>query len=139
VGAGWKPVPADLPERFTIRFGTNEVPFEVSLFEAPGGGFRELTVWCTLVGGQVYEERGRFVVGDKGANNRKLSAEGARHGLRSRIARAITDRIPGNGTKQFARFSVRLQGDPRTALVRLSEFGARWMSLDVRAGETTNN
>lgn len=139
VGAGWKPVTANLPEQFTIRFGTNEVPFEVSLFEAPGGGFRELTVWCTLVGGQVYEERGRFVVGEPGANNRKLSAEGARHGLRSRIVRAIKDRIPGSGTKQFARFSVRLQGDPRRALDALSEFGGRWLNLEVRTGETTTN
>jgi len=136
VGAGWKPVPADLPERFTLRFGTNEIPFEVSLFEAPGGGFRELTVWCTLVGGQVYEERGRFVVQASGANERKLSAAGARHGLRSRIVRAIGDRIPGNGTKQFVRFSMRAEANPKTSITKLSEFGTRWLALEqLRSNE----
>jgi Protein of unknown function (DUF3485) len=136
VGAGWKPVVADLPDKINIRFGTNEIPFEVSLFEAPGGGFRELTVWCTLVGGQVYEERGRFIVREAGNNERRLSAEGARHGLRSRIVRAVGDRIPGSGTKQFARFSMRAEANLQASITKVTEFGTKWLALEEVRSKT---
>lgn len=132
VGAGWRPVAVDHPEKVLIDFGDDPIPFEVRTFEAPGGGHQELTVWCTLVSGQVYEEAGRFIIRkeDESLPIHALKAAGARHTLRTKLLKAVLDRIPGNGTKQFVRFSIALRGDWRPALEELRGFARVWLELE---------
>jgi hypothetical protein len=139
VGAGWKPVAVDHPEKVFIDFGNHTIPFEVRTFEAPGGGHRELTLWCTLVSGQIYEESGRFLIRkeDESLPTQSLKAAGARHSLRTKLVKAIVDRIPGDGTKQFVRFSIPLRGDWQSALEDLQNFARDWLQLQ-RDGEGTN-
>lgn len=134
VGAGWKPVHANLPDKLPLRFGTNRILFEARTFLTPDGRQRELTVWCTLVSGQVYEETSRFEVDlqDQQADRRTLEAEGARHTMRSKLAKAITERIPGSGTKQFVRFSTALGSDGPAAFSRLEQFGGQWLQLQAK-------
>jgi len=132
VGAGWKPVPVDHPDKLTIDFGTDVLPFEARTFEAPGGRHRELTVWCTLVSGQVYEEQGRFLIqpGQADQSLLALKAAGARQLRRTQLIKAVRDRIPGDGTKQFVRFSIEMPGDWRPALEELRTFGRAWLELE---------
>lgn len=137
VGAGWKPVAVNHPDKVLIEFGNDTVPFEVRTFEAPGGGHRELTLWCTLVSGQVYEEVGRFVIRqeDEALPINALKAAGARHTLKTKLLKAVLDRIPGNGTKQFVRFSIPLRGDWEPVLEELKGFAKGWLHLERTIAE----
>jgi hypothetical protein len=132
VGAGWKPVAVDHPEKVLIDLGNDTIPFEVRTFEAPGGGHRELTLWCTLVSGQIYEESGRFLIRkeDETLTTQSLKAAGARHTLKTKLLKAIVDRIPGDGTKQFVRFSIPLRSDWPTALEEIQKFARSWLQLE---------
>lgn len=133
VGAGWRPIALDHPDKLPLRLGSEVIPFEARTFQAPGSGHLELTVWCTLVSGQVFEETGRFVPpADAGDAPRKaLQAEGARHTLKSKLFKVVSDRIPGSGSKQFVRFSTAIQGDWKPAFERLQQFGEQWLQVQV--------
>ena len=105
VGAGWTPVQGRHPDKLPLYFGTNTMPFEARTFMTPDRRSEELTVWCTLVSGQIYEETSRFSLPDAAKNltGRERQAYGARHGLKGKLMKAIGDRIPGTGSKQFVR------------------------------------
>ncbi len=134
VGAGWKPVRAEHPDKLPLHFGPDTIPFEARTFLTPDGRQRELTVWCTLVSGQVFEETSRFELGAEanGSSRKVLQDAGARHALKSKFLKAITDRIPGEGTKQFVRFSTSFGSDGQAAFTRLDEFGRRWLQLQAK-------
>lgn len=133
VGAGWKPVAGGHPDKLDIRFGTNTIPFEARTFLTPDKRSRELTAWCTLVSGQLFEEDKKFELPDqvKGGSVQERQALGARHTLKSKLIKSITQRIPGTGAKQFARFSVSANGSSSTSLDLVQSFGAQWLDLHV--------
>jgi hypothetical protein len=133
VGAGWKPVGAGHPDKLPLRYGTNTIPFEARTFLTPDGRSRELTVWCTLVSGQLFEETARFELTEEtaGKSAEELKTLGARHTLKSKFMKAVGERIPGNGTKQFVRFSTSAGSDWSASYALLGRFGERWLQLEV--------
>jgi len=132
VGAGWTQMPMNHPDKLELDFRGTRLPFEVRVFKAPQGNHLELTVWATLVSGQVYQEVGRFVLPEDAPEAwRARSAYGARHVLKGQLFKAISERIPGTGNKQFVRFSTPLTGDLPPALDSLKQFGEQWLELQV--------
>ena len=130
IGTGWTHVPMELPDKMNLQFGFDIIPFEVRVFKAPQGNHLELTVWATLVSGQLYEEVGRFNLPDSAPQAWKArSAFGARHVLKGQLFKAIRDRIPGTGSKQFVRFSTPLKGNLNAAIEELRRFGEQWLEL----------
>jgi hypothetical protein len=45
--------------------------------------------------------------------------------------KAVGERIPGNGTKQFVRFSTSAGSDWSASYALLGRFGERWLQLEV--------
>ena len=133
VGAGWVPLDLGQPPTTNFVFNGTEVPFEVRAFQDSVKSHVELTVWCTLVSGQVFEESSRFVPpADSGTTDaRLLQASSGRNHLRSQFIRVLSDRIPGNGSKQFVRFSTTVDGNWQSALERLQKFAPLWLRLQV--------
>lgn len=133
VGAGWEPVAGGHPDKLDIRFGTNSIPFEARTFLTPDKRSRELTAWCTLVSGQLFEEDKKFELPEsvKAGGIQERQAPGARHTLKSKLTKVITQRIPGTGAKQFVRFSTTAKGTPADSLDLMQTFGAQWLDLHV--------
>ncbi len=133
VGAGWVPVDLGQPPSTNFVFDGTLIPFEVRAFQDTSKTHVEMTVWCTLVSGQVFEESSRFVppANSAGTDTRLLQASSSRNHLRSQFIRVLADRIPGNGSKQFVRFSTSAEGDWRPALERLRQFAPLWLKLQV--------
>jgi hypothetical protein len=126
-------VGAGHPDKLPLRYGTNTIPFEARTFLTPDGRSRELTVWCTLVSGQLFEETARFELTEEtaGKSAEELKTLGARHTLKSKFMKAVGERIPGNGTKQFVRFSTSAGSDWSASYALLGRFGERWLQLEV--------
>jgi hypothetical protein len=139
VGAGWQPVTGGHPEKLPLHFGTDTIPFEARTFLTPDRRSRELTVWCTLVSGQIYEETSRFDLPDNVAEGtwQERAAYGARHTLKSKFIKAISDRIPGTGSKQFVRFSTSAGSDWSAAYALLGRFGEHWLQLEATTPESS--
>jgi hypothetical protein len=137
VGAGFVPVSLGQPGSTELEFNGTRVPFELRAFKAPDGSFHELTLWCTLVSGQVYEESVRFEPETPRAGNGAKDAltlrdESSRVHLRSQFLRILGNRIPGDGSKQFVRYSTRIEDrNWEPALKRLKDFAQVWLSLAV--------
>jgi hypothetical protein len=136
VGAGWKAVAAGHPEKLPLRYGTNTIPFEARTFLTPDGRSRELTVWCTLVSGQLFEETARFEYADSKDRLAQMDRAGRRT-LKSKLLKAVGDRIPGDGTKQFVRFSTSAGSDWSASYALLGRFGERWLQLEAATSGTT--
>lgn len=132
VGAGWRPIEAGQPEQIPMRLQGLELPFECRVFEAPTGGVREVTVWCTLVNGEILPEPTRFGLakGQSGTFARAINLSELAVG---RFVERIRRRQPANGHKQFVRFSVRLNGDVERAVARLQRFGSAWIAAEPLA------
>lgn len=132
VGAGAVPVSVGQPDQMELDFSGTKIPFEVRAFQMPGTTKHlELTVWCTLISGQVFAESDRFELKDSSVETpdaRKTVA--GRRLARMHLVRAIRERVPGDGSKQFVRFSTSLDGDWQTALGRLAGFSKRWLQLN---------
>lgn len=132
VGAGWTPVSVGHPDKMELDFHGEKIPFEVRTFRPPVGNQLELTVWCTLISGQIFSESSRFEMGDDAsADRRERQAAGSRHLLRASFLRMIRERVPGTGTKQFVRFSTALNGDWHPPMDRLRQFAEHWLELQV--------
>lgn len=133
VGAGWVPVPKDHPDRIDLEWQGTRIPFECRTFRAPGTGHEEITIWCTLSNGQVTGETGRFLVrSDPAASRLARQAPQSRRLAGGQFLNAVRNRAAGTGDKQFVRFSTSLQGDWRTSLERLRQFGQSWLRLNTR-------
>jgi len=130
VGAGWMPVANEHPSQVEFDFGPNRIPFEVRTFRPPGPGQRELTVWCTLVNGQLYGELSRFVPPSAKEDNAMLRRDfTARRLGAAHFVNALRSRTAGSGDKQFVRFSAPLAGDWRPILQNLQTFARQWLTL----------
>ncbi len=136
VGNGWTPVALGHPDKLELEFQGTKIPFELRTFRAPMGNHLELTVWCTLISGQVFSESDRFELSEGASQDlQEKQAQGSRHLLRSNFLRMIRERVPGTGAKQFVRFSTGVEGDWHPALERLRVFGQRWLELQVTRRE----
>ncbi len=143
-GGGAVPVSVGQPDHVELDLGLAKVPFAVRLFQmSPTSKQLELTVWCTLISGQVFAENERFGSARSSETSSETSSESRRVAAGRRLAkmqlvRAIRDRVPGDGSKQFVRFSTPLDGDWKPALEQVERFAQRWLQLRVsRDGATT--
>lgn len=135
VGSGWSPVDLGQPDRIAIELNGVTLPFECRAFRAPKGDDIELTAWCALANGQVFEEGGRFTGSTSNYMERRagLREAGRRRALTS-FFNAVRQRIPAEGTKQFVRFSAPVKGDWRITAAQLKMFAAKWLTLRISAG-----
>lgn len=136
VGGGWVAVDVGQPSKIEIDFGGRKIPFECRAFRAPRSDHVELTVWCTLVSGQLFEEGERFEAEQdlkKDVRTRQASANRRRGS--EQFFRVLRERIPGDGSKQFVRFSTAVRNDTPRALERLKAFGQRWLELKVNRSQ----
>lgn len=144
VGAGAVPVALGQPAWVELDLGGVAAPFECRVFELQPGR-RELTLWCTLVNGQVYSDSYRFVPAAPAPTGGPTGAPGmgtdlARVAAGRRVGgnqflHAVRERVPGTGEKQFVRMSTRVDGtDWPRALERLRDFGRAWLTLTASPG-----
>ena len=139
VGVGWVPVALGQPNSTELEINGVKLPFELRVFQAGESTHREMAMWCTLISGQVFEESTRF------AASRPLSTEapaegydpGKNQGAASRahsagqFVRILQNRIAGDGSKQFVRFSTAVDRDWKRSLEDLRGFAAQWLELQV--------
>lgn len=138
VGAGWKVVTREHPDRIELDWNGTRIPFECRTFRAPGSLHEELTVWCTLVNGRVTGETGRFVPPvDPGAPRLERQAAPARRLAGSHFLDSLRHRSAGTGDKQFVRFSTRLQDDWSASVRELTEFGQQWLTLHASLSDSS--
>jgi len=135
VGAGWTAIDLKLPSKVTLTFDQRPISFECRAFRAPRSTHQELSLWCTLVSGQVFDEGERFE-GEQGTANdaRVRQASANRRRGAEQFTRVVRERIAGNGSKQFVRFSTKIQGDPNRTLQELVVFGQQWLELKSTRG-----
>lgn len=137
VGAGWVPVSLGQPRSTNILVNGVSIPFEVRAFRAGDHPRVELTVWCTLVSGQVFDEGNRFEppaasTEPSGANDALLNqAANSRTRSGGQFIRVVRERIAGDGSKQFVRFSTGVETDWRKSLEELQKFAGSWLTLNV--------
>jgi hypothetical protein len=134
VGSGMELVNLGQPSSVNIPFAGEALPFECRIFRAPHSADLEMVLWCTLVSGQALEEGFRFAPTEaeqKGDLWQRANAN-ARVRVANQFLRAVTERVPGDGSKQFVRFSSPVHGDWKIALKQLEEFGPRWIDLEVK-------
>lgn len=135
VGAGWTAIDLKLPSKVELTFNGYKIPFECRAFRAPRGHHQELTLWCTLVSGQVFDEGERFESERAGTNDvrTRQSSANRRRGV-EQFSQVVRQRIAGNGSKQFVRFSTEIRGDPNQSIQELVAFGQKWLELKTTHG-----
>ena len=138
VGAGAVPVALGQPGWVELNLGGASAPFECRVFELRPNQ-RELTLWCTLVNGQVYGEAYRFAPASPRVSGGASVADAAQAKVAAgrrvggnQFLHAVRERVPGTGEKQFVRLSTTVEGaDWAGALERLRGFGAAWLTLEL--------
>jgi hypothetical protein len=135
VGAGWVLVDAGQPDQVALEVGGKAVDFQCRAFAGPGGGHRELVVWCTLVGGRILPESERWQQEGSGGVGRRERFEAAyRRVAMGHFLSNVRLRRLGTGDKQFVRFSVPLRGNWAESLADLQRFASLWLSLEASGG-----
>lgn len=146
VGAGWTPISLGQPTQVLLELppgGTGHgspsavpLPFECRVFQPPGGGARELVLWCTLVGGQVLPEIHLFPIAtDNGAAERDTTSRMGPYGRRlaiSHLWQLLSRRIPAQSSKQFVRLSVPIQDSWGVAIEEARAFAQQWIKVIQR-------
>jgi len=132
VGAGFSLVDLGEPPFMEVELGGEKVPFECRVFRAPDQRSVEMVAWCSVVSGQWLEEGFRFQPDRKQSGDADLrSAANSRARGMNSLVRALVTRQPGDGTKQFIRFSTGVRGDWKEAYEKLRMFAAQWLDLEV--------
>jgi len=131
VGAGWVPVALGQPDHVDLPFEGRMMRFECRVFGTPNGERREVVVWCTLLGGEVLEESGRWEIERASAASRESRYRWAtRRVAGSQFLRNVGARRSGDGQKQFVRLSGEVSGrDWEPTLRRLERFSGMWLRV----------
>lgn len=139
VGVGWIPVSLGQPNSTELDFHGVKLPFELRVFQAGDSSRREMAMWCTLISGQVFEESSRFAasrpvtntVPAEGYDAGKNQGAASRAHSAGQFIRILQNRIAGDGSKQFVRFSTPVDRDWKRSLEELRGFAAQWLELQV--------
>ena len=146
--AGAVPLELGQPPQMELALGDGTLRFECRVFEFEGGA-RELSLWCTLVSGQVFEEPARFAPAPAAsamhaAGGNAIASEVRKHTAARRLAggqflNAVRHRVAGTGEKQFVRFSTPVTEDDWSgALAHLRLFAAAWLRLEITRPPTVS-
>lgn len=128
VSAGAVPRRMGQLEQLTLAMDGNSLPFECRAYEMPVGHKIEATMWCTLVGGHPMSESpqtDREYETTVSSGSRTQTA--ARRRMWSFFLQSLCDRTPALESKQFARLSTPVKGDPIQTFERLRRFGESWL------------
>jgi len=136
VGAGMKPANLGQPGRVEVQLGGRAIPFECRVFGPPQGSSRELVLWCTLVGGAILPETGRWAVEENvNLHSRARFDWAGRRLAASHFLGNVRERRRGVGEKQFVRFSAPVDGGWEQSLQNLKTFAPMWLDLhSIRPG-----
>ena len=133
VGAGFQLTSLGEPPFMEVPFGPEKLALECRVFRTPDQRSIEMVVWCSLVSGQPLEEGFRFQPKrDQSSRNQLDQASNARTRGMNSLVKAMVQRQPGDGTKQFVRFSTPVSGDWKIAYQRLEQFAGQWLDLEVQ-------
>jgi hypothetical protein len=140
VGAGFQLTSLGEPPFMEVTFGREKLALECRVFRTPDQRSIEMVVWCSLVSGQPLEEGFRFQPkrDDKVDPQLAQASTGRVRGMNSLI-KALARRQPGDGTKQFVRFSTPVAGDWKEAYQRLERFAHQWLELEVHRPRSVAN
>lgn len=136
---GMLPVAQGQPRSTVLDFQGVKIPFELRIFQSRDKSHLEMAMWCTLISGQVFEESPSFEASkptNPGASLDNYDA-GQHQGEASRAHSAgqfvgiLKNRIAGDGSKQFVRFSTGVDQDWKSSLAELQRFSTQWLELHV--------
>lgn len=130
VKTGWKPKEFATDE-ISVEALSENLPFEVRLFQAPEGDEEELVVWTTLVGGKPLAEPERFAFEkDPAIPSRVRKAIAVR---RVDVSQFVTQIMRGGNAvarKQFVRLSVPFNGDRESSMSQIKLFMNGWLDFE---------
>jgi len=133
LGGGWKPISLGQPQQSSFMISGRDIPFQVRSFCPPAGRDYELTVWCTVVNGQLFEEIKQYETTDLPHDDFRLqSAEIARRIRAAHFLSTIRYRTQASGEKQFIRFSIPADASWDQSVERLRAFSCKWLTLGNR-------
>ena len=144
-GAGAIPIAIGQPSSVSLELQGGSLSFECRVFAFPQN-VHELVLWSTLISGQRYEETTRFIPLQQVGETPPITVDpgtekyaAGRRVVGNQFLNAVVHRIPGNGEKQFIRFSAPLEGrDWTSALAQLRSFATHWLSLHSTTESNTN-
>jgi hypothetical protein len=132
---GWKPIEIGQPRQIALAFSGQTLPFECRVFES-AGGHRELVVWCSLLGGRVMPELDLLRLSAKDSNEVYNDHASRSVTVRRRLKitqffETITHRLPTQGNRQFARYSVSIPSDWSAGLQQITNTCPQWLELKI--------
>lgn len=112
------------------------IPFECRVFEAPDRIHRELVVWCTFVGGQIFEEGPPPSNVARGVGGMQEGGVEMRFWATCRLAakqllQLLQRRTPALAAKQSVCLSAQCNDDWHAALKRIESFAKVSLSLKL--------
>jgi len=144
VGAGWKPVRTENPQRILIQLpiakadaldarhqkrdirdqSNGALTFETRSFELSDSGQKEHAAWCIFVGGEILNDTLRLT------ERLPLLLENSNRGRFSHLGefcKAVQDRFSVRGAKQYIRFSVPGADNTEHSVATLGYFASQWL------------
>lgn len=132
VGAGFSLTHIGEPAFMDVEISGEKVPFECRVFRTPDQRSVEMVAWCSVVSGQWLEEGFRYQPdrAQEGSAKERQADNSRVRGVNS-FVRALKTRQPGDGTKQFVRFSTGVGADWKESYARLQRFAREWLEVQV--------
>lgn len=133
VGAGFQLTSLGETPFMVVPMGGEKITLECRVFQTPDGRSLEMVVWASLVSGQPLEEAFQFQPDKSQSGDARIrqDANGRVRAANSFLS-SVLARRPGDGTKQFVRFSTPVTGDWKEAFQRLERFAVQWLDLEVQ-------
>lgn len=143
IRAGWSPISLGQPTQALLELpsqgqnshspSTVQFPFECRVFRLPNGGYPEMVLWCTLVGGQVLPEIHLFQVltddsADQPTVKRPIGSFARRLAI-SHLWQLVQRRVPAQSSKQFVRLSIPITDSWESALEDARSFAKQWIEV----------
>lgn len=130
---GWTPRDLGQPQQVVIPLGSTNLPFECRVFQA-AGGHQEMVVWCSLLGGSVMPELELLKMNakDSGEQSHASRSVSVRRRLKiTQFLETITHRLPTQGSRQLARYSVPITSTWQDSLQQITNTCQQWLELKV--------
>lgn len=132
VGAGFSLMHLGEPSFLEVEIAGEKVPFECRVFRAPDQRSVEMVAWCSVLSGQWLEEGFQYQPDrDQTGSSKERQADNSRVRGANAFMRAVKLRQPGDGTKQFVRFSTGVGSDWKASYARLQQFAKEWLEVRV--------
>ena len=133
VGSGFQLTSLGEPPFMEVLLGGEKIALECRVFRTPDGRSLEMVAWGSLVSGQPLEEGFRFQPDreKKSTGSLDQAANSRTRGMNT-LVKALASRQPGDGTKQFVRFSTPVTSNWKESFQRMERFAVQWLDLEVQ-------